>query len=40
LNIFDFTLDFGTGGGTSSGTPRPPSPKEKKYFPVGLQSSV
>lgn len=40
LNIFDFNLDFETGGGNSSGTPRPLPPKEKKYFPVGLQSSV
>ena len=40
-NLFDFHFDFGTGGGgTSSGTSPTTPPKEKKYFPVGLQSSV
>ncbi len=40
-NTFDFHLDFGAGtSGTSSGTPPPPPTKEKKFFPVGLQSSV
>ena len=40
-NLFDFHFEFGTGGGgTSSGTSPTTPPKEKKYFPVGLQSSV